>query len=325
MAIMSCRQAIQNAMDIEMARDEKVFIIGEDVSRDGCSFGQFTDLPDKYGDKRVVNTPLSEAVITGVGMGAAAYGLRPVVNHDFIDFLGCCFDEILNQIAKLRWMMGGQITIPLVLNIFAGGGMGTASQHSQSLETFFTHMPGIKVVAPSNPVDTKGLLASAIRDENPVMIIHNRGLLGMEMEVPENEYLTPIGKASVARDGGDVTIVSYSRTLNISLDAADDLEKEGISVEVIDLRSLVPLDKEAIFQSLEKTNRLVIAHEAVGNSGFGAEIAAVVAEEALDLLDAPIRRVTSPFTHIPFNKSLERAMYPDRTKIAEAARSLVCG
>ena len=323
MAKMTTRQAIQNALDIEMARDEKVFIIGEDVSRNGCSFGQFNGLPDKYGDRRVVNTPLSEAVITGVGMGAAAYGLRPVVNHDFIDFMGCCFDEILNQIAKLRWMMGGQITVPLVLNIFAGGGMTSASQHSQSLEVFFTHMPGIKVVAPSNPADTKGLLASAIRDDNPVMVIHSRALLGMEAEVPEGEHLVPIGKARVAREGGDVTLVSYGRTLNVCLEAADDLSREGINAEVVDLRSLVPLDKEAIFTSLEKTNRLVIAHEAVGNSGFGAEIAAVVAEEALDLLDARIRRVTAPFTHIPFNRDLERAMYPDRNKVAAAAREIM--
>ena len=323
MQIMSCRQAIQNALDIEMARDDKVFIVGEDVSRNGCSFGQFNGLPDKYGDRRVVNTPLSEAAITGLGMGAAAYGLRPVVNHDFIDFIGCCFDEILNQIAKLRWMVGGQITLPLVLNFFAGGGMGAASQHSQSLEVFLTHMPGIKVVAPSNPADTKGLLASAIRDDNPVVVIHSRALLGMEMDVPEGEHLVPIGEASIAREGSDVTIVSYSNTLNICLEAAVDLSEEGISAEVIDLRSLLPLDKETIFRSIEKTNRLVIAHEAVGKSGFGAEVAAVVAEEAIDFLDAPIRRVTSPFTHVPSTRRLEQAMFPDRVKIAAAVREIV--
>jgi len=319
---MNSRQAILDAMTIEMTRDEKVFIIGEDIGRNGCSFGQYAGLQDKFGDRRVVNTPLSEAAITGVGMGAAAHGLRPVVNHDFIDFLGCCFDEILNQITKLRWMMGGQVTMPLVLNIFAGGGTGSASQHSQSLEAFFTHMPGIKVVAPSNPADTKGLLASAVRDDNPVMVIHNRGLIGMEMDVPEGEHFVPIGKAAVAREGRDVTIVSYSRTLNHCLDAADDLVKQGIEAEVIDLRSLVPLDKETIFKSLEKTSRLVIAHEAVGRSGFGAEVAAVMAEEAFDLLDAPIRRVTTPFTHIPFNRTLERSLYPDRIKIATAAREV---
>ena len=323
MAVLSCRQAIADAMDIEMDRDPGVFIAGEDVSRNGCSFGQFAGLPDKYGDSRVVNTPLSEAAITGLGMGAACYGLRPVINHDFIDFLGCCFDEILNQITKLRWMIGGQLTIPLTLNIFCGAGNGTASQHSQSLEVFFTHMPGIKVVMPSNPADTKGLLASAVRDDNPVMIIHHRGLLGMEGEVPEGEHLVPIGKAAVAREGSDVTIVSYSKTLNNCLEAAEELEKDGISAEVVDLRSLVPLDVDAIFKSLEKTNRLVIAHEAVRNSGFGAEVAAIVAEEALDLLDAPIRRVAFPFTHIPANRTLDQALCPGSSKIAEAVRSIL--
>ena len=323
MAIMNTRQAIESAMCIEMARDPKVFVIGEDVSRNGCSFGQFNALPDRFGDRRVVNTPLSEAAITGVGMGAAAYGLRPVVNHDFIDFLGCCFDEILNQIAKMRWMMGGQMTVPLTINTFGGGGRNAAAHHSQSLEVFFTHMPGIKVVTSSNPMDSKGLLASAIRDDNPVLVIHHWGLLGMEMDVPEDEYLTPIGKANVAREGVDATIVSYSNTLNICLDAAHQLAGKGISAEVIDLRSLVPLDKETIFKSLEKTNRLVISHEAVGASGFGAEIAAVVAEEAMDLLDAPIRRVVSPFTHIPFNRDLEKSMFPDAAKIAEAVESIL--
>ena len=321
MAIMSTRQAIQNAMDIEMGLDPRVFVFGEDVGPNGCSFGCYNGLQEKYGENRVVNSPLSEAVITGVGMGAAIHGLRPVVNHDFIDFLGCCFDEILNQITKLRWMMGGQMTIPLVLNIFGGG--QSSSQHSQSLEVFFTHMPGMKVVMPSNPLDSKGMLLSAIRDENPVMIVHNRMLLGMEMEVPEGEYLTPFGKANVAREGSDITLVSYSRMVNLCLDAAEDLAKEGVNAEVVDIRSLVPLDKESIFQSLGKTGRLVIVHEAVGPSGFGAEIAAVVAEEALDLLDAPIRRVTAPFTHIPSNSAMGAGMMPDRYKIADAARSIL--
>ena len=321
MTMMNTRLAINSAVDIEMGRDPYVFVFGEDVSRNGCSFGCFNGLPDKYGDNRIVNSPLSEAVITGVGMGAAAYGLRPIINHDFIDFLGCCFDEILNQISKLNWMMGGQMTVPLTLNIFCGA--GSTAQHAQSLEMFFTHMPGIKVVMPSNPADSKGLLASAVRDDNPVMIIHNRALLGMEMDVPEGEYLVPIGKAHVAREGGDVTIVSYSRMLNYALSAAEDLAKEGINAEVVDLRSLVPMDKESIFKSLEKTSHLVIAHEALEKSGFGAEIAAVVAEEAMDLLDAPIRRVGAPFTHIPFNKELLAEFLPSKEKIADAVRSIL--
>jgi pyruvate dehydrogenase E1 component beta subunit len=323
MAVMNLSQAIRDAMDIEMGRDPRVFIIGEDIGRNGCSFGQYNGLPDKYGDRRVVNAPISESVITGMGVGAAAVGLRPVVHHDFIDFLGCCFDEILNQAAKLRWMLGGQMLMPLTIDVFAGGGSSSASQHSQSLEALFTHIPGIKVVADSCPAEAKGLLASAIRDDNPVMIIHNKALLGMRGEVPEGEYLIPIGKANVAREGSDVTVVSYSRTVNVCLEAAEDLAKEGVGAEVVDLRSLVPLDKETIFKSLGKTNRLVIVHEAVGKSGFGAEVAAVVAEEALDLLDAPIVRVTSPFTPVPYSSALEGAFYPDKARVADAVKRLL--
>ena len=323
MAIMTYRDAIQNAMDIEMARDPEVVVVGEDVSRFGCSFGQYNGLPDKYGDHRIVNTPLSEAAITGLGVGAAALGMRAVVHHDFVDFLGCAFDEILNQATKLRWMMGGQMLLPVTFDIFMGSRNGSTAQHGQSLEVFFTHMPGMKVVCDSNPANAKGLLASSIRDDNPVMILHNRVLLGMEGEVPEGEYLVPIGVADVAKAGTDVTLVTYSRMVNECLAAAADLEAEGISAEVVDLRTLVPLDKEAIFRSLEKTNRLVIVHEAVWKSGFGAEIAAVVAEEALDLLDAPIRRVTAPFTHIPFSKGFDDMFFPTKVSIAAAARSLL--
>ena len=323
MTKMTYRQAILNAMDIEMERDPEVFVIGEDISRNGCSFGTYTGLPDKYGDKRIINAPLSEAGITGVGVGAAAMGMRAVVHHDFIDFLGCCFDEILNQATKMRWMMGGQLKLPVTFDIFAGGNPGSSSQHGQSLEAFFTHMPGLKVVCDSNPAEAKGLLASSIRDDNPVMIIHNKTLLGMEGEVPDGEYLIPIGKANTAREGSDITIVSYSRMVNICLDAAAELEASGVNAEVVDLRTLVPLDKEAIFRSLEKTNRLVIVHEAVGLSGFGAEIAAVVAEEALDLLDAPIRRVTAPFTHVPSARHLGSAYFPNKDKVIEAVKHVL--
>ena len=323
MALMSYRDAIRDAMDVEMGRDPDVFVVGEDVSRNGCSFGQYNGLPDKYGDRRIVNTPLSEAAITGLGVGAAALGLRAVVHHDFIDFLGCAFDEILNQASKLRWMMGGQMILPVTFDIFMGGSNGSTAQHAQSLEVFFTHMPGLKVVCDANPADAKGLLAASIRDDNPVMIIHNRNLLGMQGEVPEGEYVLPIGQANVAREGQDVTLVSYSRMVNECLAAAEALEGEGIRAEVLDLRSLVPLDKEAIFRSLEKTSRLVIVHEAVGRSGFGAEIAAVVAEEALDLLDAPIRRVAAPFTHIPFSKGFDNVYFPDKTKIIEAVHTIL--
>ena len=320
--VINYTQAIREAQDIEMARDPDVFICGEDVGVYGTAFGQTKGLYEKYGALRVLDTPLSEAAITGLGVGAAAVGLRPIVVHDFMDFMGCCMDEILNQASKLAWMVGGQTKLAMVIRAQAGAGINAAAQHSQSVESFFTHMPGLKVVASSNPADAKGLLESAIRDDNPVMVIENKTLLGMEGDVPEGEYLVPIGKANTARAGSDATIVSYGMMVNVCLSAAEALAREDISAEVIDIRSLVPLDKDAIFASLSRTNRLVIAHEAIGNTGFGAEIAAVVAEEALDYLDAPIVRVTAPFTHCPFSPPLEREYVPNEDRIIRAVKSL---
>jgi len=240
-----------------------------------------------------------------------------------MDFMGCCMDEILNQASKLAWMVGGQTKLAMVIRAQAGAGISAAAQHSQSLESFYTHMPGMKVVASSNPADMKGLLESAIRDDNPVMVIENKTLLGMEGEVPEGEYLVPIGKANVAREGSDVTIVSYGMMVNRCLAAAETMATEGISAEVIDIRSLVPLDKDAIFKSIARTNRLVIVHEAIGCTGYGAEIAAVVAEEAMDYLDAPIVRVTAPFTHTPFSPPLEQEYVPNEARIIRAVKSLI--
>ncbi len=319
--ILSYTKAIREAQDIEMARDPSVFICGEDVGAYGTAFGQTIGLQDKYGPLRVLDTPLSETAITGLGVGAAAMGLRPIVVHDFMDFMGVCMDEVLNQASKLAWMVGGQTKLAMVIRAQAGAGISAAAQHSQSLESFFTHMPGMKVVASSNPADMKGLLESAIRDDNPVMVIENKTLLSMEGEVPEGEYLVPIGKASIPREGRDVTIVSYGMMVNKCLNAAETLAKEGIGAEVIDIRSLIPLDKDAIFRSLAKTNRLVIVHEAIGCTGYGAEIAAVVAEEAMDYLDAPIVRVTAPFTHCPFSPPLEREYVPNEEKIIRAVKS----
>jgi pyruvate dehydrogenase E1 component beta subunit len=314
--------AIREAQDIEMARDPNVFICGEDVGVFGSAFGQTAGLQKKYGEMRVLDTPLSETAITSLGVGAAAAGLRPIVVHDFMDFMGVCMDEMLNQVSKFAWMVGGQTKLSMVIRTQAGAGISAAAQHSQSIESFFTHMPGIKVVASSNPADMKGLLASAIRDDNPVVVIENKTLLGMEGDVPEGEYLVPIGKASIPRIGSDVTIVSYGMMVNKCLNAAAMLASEGISAEVIDIRSLVPLDKDAIFNSLAKTNRLVIVHEAIGCTGYGAEIAALVAQEALDYLDAPIVRVTAPFTHCPFSPPLEQEYVPNEAKIIHAVKSL---
>ena len=321
--ILNYTQAIQEAQDIEMARDPRVFIVGEDVGVYGTAFGQTRGLYEKYGGMRVLDTPLSETAITGMGVGAAAVGLRPIVVHDFMDFLGVCMDEVLNQASKLAWMVGGQTKLSMVIRAQAGAGISAAAQHSQSLESFFTHMPGMKVVATSNPADMKGLLESAIRDDNPVIVIENKTLLGMVGEVPEGEYLVPIGKAAVARTGSDVTIVSYGMMVNVALNAAAMLANERIQAEVIDIRSLIPLDKDTIFRSLAKTNRLVIVHEAIGCSGYGAEIAAVVAEEALDYLDAPIVRVAAPFTHCPFSPALEKEYVPNEDKIIRAVKSLL--
>jgi len=315
-------QAIREAQDFEMARDSNVFICGEDVGVFGSAFGQTAGLYDKYGPMRVLDTPLSETAITSLGVGAAAVGLRPIVVHDFMDFMGVCMDEILNQMSKLAWMVGGQTNLSMVIRAQCGAGIRAAAQHSQSLESFFTHMPGIKVVASSNPADMKGLLSSAIRDNNPVIVIENKTLLGMKGDVPEGEYLVPIGKANTLLEGNDVTIVSYGMMVNKCLKAAETLASEGIGAEVIDLRSLVPLDKEAIFKSLAKTGRLVIVHEAIGSTGFGAEIAAIAAQEAFDSLKAPIVRVTAPFTHCPFSPPLEDEYVPNEAKIISAVKSL---
>ena len=321
--IITYTQAIREAQDIEMARDPDVFICGEDIGVYGSAFGQTTGLQKKYGLKRVLDTPLSETAITSLGVGAAAVGLRPIVVHDFMDFMGVCMDEVLNQVSKLAWMVGGQTKLSMVIRAQAGAGISAAAQHSQSIESFFTHMPGIKVVASSNPADMKGLLESAIRDDNPVVVVENKTLLGMEGDVPEGEYLVPIGKANISRVGADVTIVSYGMMVNKCLSAADMLAEVGISAEVVDIRSLIPLDKDTIFSSLAKTNRLVIVHEAIGCTGYGAEIAAIVAEEALDYLDAPIIRVTAPFTHCPFSPPLEQEYVPNEDKIIRAVKSIL--
>jgi len=321
--IITYTQAIREAQDIEMARDPDVFICGEDVGVYGTAFGQTIGLHEKYGPMRVLDTPLSETAITSLGIGAAAVGLRPIVVHDFMDFMGVCMDEILNQMSKLAWMVGGQTKLSMVIRAQAGAGINAAAQHSQSLESFFTHMPGIKVLASSNPADMKGLLASAIRDDSPVMVIENKTLLGMEGDVPEGEYLVPIGKASIPFEGTDVTIVSYGMMVNKCLNAAEALRRDGISAEVIDIRTLIPLDKNTIFESLAKTNRLAIVHEAIGCTGYGAEIAAIVAEEAFDYLDAPIVRVTAPFTHCPFSPPLEAEYVPNEEKIIHAVKSIM--
>ena len=314
-------RAITEALREEMARDEAVFVIGEDVAYPGGSFSATRGLLEEFGERRVKDTPISEAAIVGLALGAATQGLRPVVEIMFMDFLTVCMDQIVNQVAKTRYMFGGQYQLPMVIRTPGGGGLHAGPQHSQCLESWFAHVPGLKVVMPATPYDVKGLLKTAIRDDNPVLFVENKALYGLKGEIPEEEYLVPVGKADVKRSGKDVTVVATSRMVHESLKAAQILSKEGIDVEVIDLMTISPLDKETIFQSVEKTSKLVIAHEAVKAFGIGAEISALVCEEMIDCLDAPILRVGAPFTPVPFN--LEHLYLPNCEDVIKAVKKVL--
>ena len=313
--------AINEALGEEMERDPNVFIVGEDVGLPGGAFGATRGLVDRFGPERVIDTPISEAAIMGLAAGAASNGLRPVVEIMFMDFMTMCMDGVVNQIAKMRYMFGSQFSMPLVIRTPAGAGLHAGPQHSQSLEAWFAHIPGLKVVMPATPYDVKGILKAAIRDDNPVLVIEHKALHALKGEVPEQEYVLPIGKAFTKRQGTDVTIVATSRMVHEALKAAEELEKRGISVEVIDLLSISPWDKNAVFESVSKTHRLVIAQEAVKNFGAGSEIAATVAEEILDELDAPIIRVGAPFVPVPF--ALEEVYLPDALHIVKAIETIM--
>lgn len=316
-------EALTEALDQEMARDPSVFVIGEDVGRIGGLFGVTRGLMEKYGPHRLLDTPISEAAIAGAGVGSALSGMRPVVEIQFFDFVTLMMDMIANQAAKLKFMLGGRPKVPIVFRGPQGGGLRLAAQHSQSLEAWFAHMPGLIVVAPSNPFDAKGLLISAIREDNPVIFLEHKQLyFGDPGPVPEAPYTIPIGKAEVKRSGSDVTVVATSGMVRQALRAAVLLEREGISVEVIDPRTISPLDEESITASVRKTNRAVVVHEAWKRGGFGAEVAAVIQERAFDYLDAPIARVAAPDVPMPYNADLEAAVIPNSEKIAEAVRSV---
>ncbi len=319
---MTYAEAIRDGMRVEMQRDPNVYLAGEDVAQFGGCFGVTAGLYDEFGPKRVMNTPISEAAIVGHGVGAAAAGLRPIVEIMFVDFMGCCMDELFNQAAKMRYMFGGKAKVPMVVRTPCGAGMGAAAQHSQCIESWFTHIPGVKTVMPGTPADAKGLMAAAVRDDNPVMYIEHKQLLGVPGEVPEGEYVVPLGKADIKREGSDITIVTWSWMLQKTLAAAEELAKKGISVEIVDPRTLVPLDKDAILKSVSKTGKLLIVHEEVITSGFGGEIAAIVGEEGFDYLDAPIKRLAAPFTPIPFAPILESAFIPSEDKIIAAVESM---
>ena len=267
-------EAIKEAIELEMKKDPMVFLAGEDVAKLGGAFGVTSGLYDEFGPERILNTPISETAIIGLGVGSAALGMRPIVELMYVDFAGVAMDEIMNQAAKMRYMFGGVCTMPLVVRAASGATVRAAAQHSQTLEAMFTHIPGLKVVMPATPADAKGLLLTAIRDDNPVMFLEHKALYSMKGEVPEGDYTVPFGKANVMREGSDITIVSWSMMTQVAMQAAGQLAEKGISAEVVDLRSLVPLDKETILNSISKTHRLAIVQEAVHTSGFASEIAA---------------------------------------------------
>lgn len=314
-------QAVNEALFEEMARDERVTLTGEDVAEPGGPFGASRGLLEKFGPWRVKDTPISEAAIAGLAVGAALAGLRPVVEIMFLDFMALAMDQVVNQAAKTHYMSGGRLRLPMTIRTLCGAGRNNGPQHSQSLEAWLCHVPGLKVVWPSTPADAKGLLKSAIRDDNPVVVVDSLNLWTSRGAVPDGEHLTPIGQAVVRRPGGDATVVAVGSMVHRALAAAERLAVEGIEAEVVDLLTLLPLDREAILASVAKTHRLVIAHDAMKPFGLGAEIAAMVAEEALEELDARVKRVTPPWSPVPFSPPLENAYYPQVAQIEAAVKA----
>ena len=320
----SYRDAVREAMVEEMRRDEKVFLMGEDIGVYDGAFGVSKGMIAEFGPERVRETPISEQAFVGAGVGAAITGMRPIVELMFSDFMCVCFDELANEAPKMRFMFGGKVKVPMVMRTAAGAGTGAAAQHSQSLEACLAHFPGLKVVIPSTPYDAKGLLKTAIRDDNPVMFLEQKTLYRTKGMVPEEEYTIPLGVADVKREGTDCSIITYGRMVQMSLQAAEKLAEEGLHVEVVDIRSLVPLDTKTIVESVKKTHRALIVHEAVQFGGFGGEIAGQIADsEAFYYLDAPIRRLGALSCPIPFNPNLERETFPTVDKIIAQVKSLM--
>jgi pyruvate dehydrogenase E1 component beta subunit len=319
--MISCSAAICEALTGEMSRDDKIFIIGEDLVAHGGIFGQFKGLPERF-PGRLIDTPISEACIVGAGLGAALTGMRPMVDMHFADFVTCAMDEIVNQTAKIRYMFGGQVKVPLVIWAPDGAGLSAAAHHSQSLESWFIHAPGLKVVVPSEPADVKGLLTAAIRDDDPVIFFQHKKLFAKEGPVPEGEYIVPLGKAAIKRPGTDVTILTYGSGFYMSMDASRELAGMGIEAEVIDLRTLKPLDFETIAASIRKTNRAVVVHEACLTGGFGAEVSARINSELFDYLDAPVLRVAAKDVPMPFSPGMEKFVLPKVEDVIKAVRQV---
>jgi pyruvate/2-oxoglutarate/acetoin dehydrogenase E1 component len=316
-------EAVREAMSQEMRKDPNVFLMGEDIGVYGGAFGVSVGMLDEFGPERIRDTPISEAAIMGAAVGAAMTGMRPIAEIQFSDFITIGMDQLVNQAAKSRYMFGGLAKVPMVVRAPAGSGTGAAGQHSSSMEAWYAHVPGLKVVIPSTPRDAKGLLITAIRDDNPVVFLEQKLLYRVKGEVPEEEYTIPFGVADIKRSGDHITLVTWGRMVNRSLEAAEELAKEGIDVEVIDPRTLLPLDTETIVKSVCKTGRLLIVHEAVQTGGYGGEIAARVADsEAFYYLDAPIKRLGGLDVPIPYNPILEANVVPTLDKITQAVRDL---
>ncbi|RAS86389.1 alpha-ketoacid dehydrogenase subunit beta [Priestia endophytica] len=317
-------EAVREAMSQEMRQNEDVFILGEDIGVYGGAFGVTRGMIEEFGPERVRNTPISEAAIAGGAVGAALTGMRPILELQFSDFITIAMDQLVNQAAKTRYMFGGKGKVPMVVRTPAGSGTGAAAQHSQSLEAWMAHIPGLKVVQPSNAYDAKGLLKAAMDDDNPVIFYEHKLLYRTQCDVPEEQYSIPLGKADIKRKGKDVTIVATAIMVHKALEAAAELEKEGIEVEIIDPRTIVPLDEETIIESVKKTGRLIVVHEAVKRGGFGGEIASMIAEsEAFDYLDSPIKRLGGLAVPIPYNPTLEKAVVPQVPDIIEAVKETV--
>ncbi len=314
-------EAVREAMSIEMRKNDDVYILGEDIGVYGGAFGVTRGMIEEFGPERIRNTPISEAGIAGAAVGSALTGMRPILELQFSDFITIALDQMVNQAAKIRYMYGGKGKVPMVLRTPSGSGTGAAAQHSQSLEAWVAHIPGLKVVQPSTAYDAKGLLKAAMDDENPVIFYEHKLLYKTSSAVPEEEYSIPLGKADIKREGTDVTIVATAIMVHKSLEAAKELEKEGISVEVIDPRTIVPLDEETIVNSVKKTGKVIVVHEAVKRGGIGGEIASMIAEsEAFDYLDAPIKRLGGASSPIPYNPELEKAHVPQVSDIIKAVK-----
>jgi pyruvate dehydrogenase E1 component beta subunit len=322
MTTITYAQALNEALREEMRGDPRVFLMGEDIGHHGGIFRVTKDLIDEFGPDRVRDTPISESSFVGIGIGAAMAGMRPVVELLFMDFALVAADQIVNQAAKLRYMAGGTVSVPIVIRAQQGGGRGNGAQHSQSFESWFAQVPGLIVVAPSTPADAKGLLKSSIHAGNPVIFIEHKLLYNIKGEVPDEDYIVPIGKADIKRDGRDITIVSYSRTLLFALEASETLSQQGIEAEVIDLRTIEPLDMETILESIRGTGRLLVVHESHSNCGLGAEILARVNEQAPNRLSMPARRLGAKHVPIPVAEPLENAVLPKADDIVRAVEAM---